>query len=324
MLESALDCIVSMDAGGLIRDFNPAAERTFGYAASEVIGREMAEVIVPPALRARHRAGVARYLAHGDARLLDQRIEITGMRASGDEFPIELTITRIRRPGPALFTGYLRDITERKSAEAELRRSRARIVEAADAARRTLERDLHDGAQARLVQVTIDLKLARAEIERSSGAGAELLDQAIANLAQAMAELREFARGVHPVALTEGGLEAALPGLVRRAGLPVKLEGVPAGRLPAPVEAAAYFVVSEALANVARYAEAGGATVRMAREPGALVVEVADDGCGGADPAQGSGLRGLADRLAAFEGTLQVHSPAGAGTTLTAVIPCAS
>jgi PAS domain S-box-containing protein len=323
MLESALDCIVSMDAHGLIRDFNPAAERTFGYAASEVIGREMAEVIVPPSLRERHRAGVARYLANGDARVLDQRIEITGMRSSGDEFPVELTITRIRLPGPPLFTGYLRDITERKRAELELRRSRARIVEAADAARRKLERDLHDGAQQRLVQATLDLKLARAQIEQDREAGIELLDKAIARLGQATAELREFARGVHPVALTEGGLEAALPGLARRASLPVQLEGVPSRRLPSSVEATAYFFVSEALTNVARYAGATRAHVRLAREPGALVVEVIDDGRGGADPSRGSGLRGLDDRLAALEGTLQIHSPAGAGTTLTAVIPCA-
>ena len=324
MLESALDCIISMDAGGRIRDFNPAAERTFGYAASEVIGREMADVIVPPSLRARHRAGVARYLADGKPRLLDQRIEITGMRASGDEFPVELTITRIRRPGPALFTGYLRDITDRKAAESELRSSRARIIEAADEGRRQLERDLHDGAQQRLVQVALELKLARARLEVDPEHGIALVDEAIEHLAQATAELREFARGVHPVALTEGGLSAALPGLARRTAVKVVLFGVPQRRLPPVVESTAYFVVSEALTNVARYAEATRAEVRMALEPAALVVEVADDGKGGVDPESGTGLRGLADRLGALEGTLQMHSPPGAGTTLRAVIPCAS
>jgi signal transduction histidine kinase len=172
--------------------------------------------------------------------------------------------------------------------------------------------------------VTLDLKMARRQIEQEPAAGIAMLDQAIAHLAQATAELREFARGVHPVALTEGGLEAALPGLARRAGLPVKLHGVPADRLPATVEATAYFLVSEALTNVARYARATRADVRIEREPGALVVQVSDDGAGGADPARGSGLRGLADRLAALDGTLQVHSPVGAGTRVTAVIPCAS
>jgi PAS domain S-box-containing protein len=324
MLETAIDCIVTMDHRGRVVDFNPAAERTFGYSAEEVEGREMAELIVPPALRRRHREGLARYLAQGDARVLDQRIEITGLRADGEEFPVELTITRIRRDGPPLFTGYLRDITDRKRSEAELRASRARIVEAADDARRRLERDLHDGAQQRLVELALNLRMARDQLDSAPASARELLGLAIENLAQVTSELREFARGVHPVALTEGGLEAALPGLVRRATVPVQLEAVPPGRLPGAVEAAAYFVVSEALTNVARYSQAKRAGVRVALDEGALIIRVEDDGVGGADPAAGSGLRGLTDRLAALEGRLDVSSPPGGPTVLTAEIPCAS
>jgi PAS domain S-box-containing protein len=324
MLESALDCVVTMDHRGRVVDFNPAAERTFGYTAAEVQGREMSEFIVPPSLRAAHRQGLARYLATGDARVLDQRIEITGMRSTGQEFPVELTITRIRRDGPPLFTGYLRDITERKRAEEELRSSRARIVEAADEARRRLERDLHDGAQQRLVQVSLELSLARAELPRNRAEAERLLDEAAEHLREATAELREFARGVHPVALTEGGLQAALPALVRRCPVRTRLVEVPPGRLPAVVEAAAYFFVSEGLTNVARYSGASRAEVRVALADGHLTVEVADDGRGGAELGAGSGLRGLADRLAALDGSMSVMSPPGAGTILTAVIPCAS
>jgi PAS domain S-box-containing protein len=324
MLETALDCIVTMDHRGRVVDFNPAAERTFGYSAQEAEGREMAELIVPPALRRRHREGLARYLAQGDARVLDQRIEITGVRADGEEFPVELTITRIRRDGPPLFTGYLRDITDRKRSEAELRASRVRIVEAADEARRRLERDLHDGAQQRLVELALNLRMARSELDASPHTAGELLDKAIENLTQATAELREFARGVHPVALTEAGLAGALPGLVRRSTVPVRLDPVPPERLPAAVESAAYFVVSEALTNVARYAGADRADVTVTLAGGTLTVRVADAGAGGADPAAGSGLRGLADRLAALDGRLDVSSPPGGPTVLTAEIPCAS
>src|SRR3954465_4123020 len=157
MLDASLDCVVTMDHEGRVVDFNPAAERTFGYSVDEAAGRDMAELIIPPDLRERHRRGLERYLETADGPVLDKRIEITGMRADGSTFPVELTITRIRVPGPPTFTGYLRDITDRKAAEADLRAARARIVEEADAVRRRLERDLHDGAQQRLVELALDL-----------------------------------------------------------------------------------------------------------------------------------------------------------------------
>jgi signal transduction histidine kinase len=201
----------------------------------------------------------------------------------------------------------------------ELRASRARIVEAGDAERRRLERDLHDGAQSRLVALALLLRSAR---RRADGELAELLDQAQAELHTSLEELRELARGIHPAVLTDRGLEPALESLTSRAPLPVTLD-VQSERLPGAVESAAYFVVSEALTNVAKYAQATQATVAVRRANGSVTVEVTDDGVGGADATGGSGLRGLADRLAALDGTLALDSPAGRGTRLHAEIPVA-
>lgn len=203
----------------------------------------------------------------------------------------------------------------------ELRASRARIVEAGYAERRRVERDLHDGAQQRLVALAMSLKLARSRLDSDPEAAMELLDESVAELAAATAELRELARGIHPAVLSDQGLGAAIGGLADRSPLPVEVECAAPDGLPAAVESAAYFVVAEALTNVARYAAADGALVRVGREDGALAVEVSDDGVGGADPAAGSGLRGLADRVAALDGELEVESPADGGTRVRARIP---
>jgi signal transduction histidine kinase len=202
----------------------------------------------------------------------------------------------------------------------ELRESRARVVEAADAARRRLERDLHDGAQSRLVALALLLRSARLKADGDTEV-AELLDRSIAELQTSLAELRDLARGIHPAVLTERGLEPALASLAGRAPVPVTLN-VPRGdRLPEPVESAAYFVASEGLANVAKYSRATHAAVTLARGPGHVVVEVSDDGVGGASFGRGSGLRGLEDRVAALDGTLELESPPGRGTRLRAQIP---
>jgi PAS domain S-box-containing protein len=323
-LQAALDCVVTMDHRGRVVEFNPAAEHTFGYRSEAAVGCEMAELIVPPELRESHRRGLARLLAGGTPRVLDRRFEIEAMRSDGTRFPVELAITRIDVPGPPVFTGYLRDITERRWAEAELRASRARIVEATDAARRRIERDLHDGAQQQLVSVAVSLRAARARIDEDPTGATELLDEAIADLAQGLAELRELARGIHPAVLMEGGLGPAVRGLVRRSPVPARLASVPAERLPQAVEIAAYYVIAEALTNVARHAPSATLVeIDVVRRDGRLVVEVRDDAAGGANPA-GGGLRGLSDRIAALDGSLEVLSPSGGGTTIHAEVPCAS
>ena len=209
-----------------------------------------------------------------------------------------------------------------EEARAQLAASRARLVTAGDKERRRLERNLHDGAQQRLVSVSVSLRLALAWLESSdSNEVTELLAEANAELGLALEELRELARGIHPAALTERGLGPALASLADRAPVPVEVEGPPSERLPTQVEAAAYYVVSEALANIAKYADASSVTVRVGRENGQAVVEVADDGVGGARPGVGSGLNGLADRIEALDGHFQITSPPGRGTTIRAEIP---
>lgn len=206
---------------------------------------------------------------------------------------------------------------------AEVSASRARLLAAADQERRRLERNLHDGAQQRLVSLALRLRMASGCVEAGSPAAA-FLEGAMAELQQALDELRELARGIHPAVLSDLGLPAAIGGLAGRAPLPVDVDAALDSRLPEPVEAAAYYVVAEALTNVARYSGASSATVRVARENGHAVVEVRDDGVGGADPGRGSGLAGLADRVAALDGSLVVESPPGVGTLVRAEIPCAS
>jgi signal transduction histidine kinase len=204
----------------------------------------------------------------------------------------------------------------------EVRASRARVVAAGDAERKRLERDLHDGAQQRLVSLTLALRLARTKLGADGDPDVALsLDQASGEAKAALAELRELARGIHPQILTEAGLEAALQSLADRSPLDVSLESGTRERFSAAVEGAAYFVVSEALANVAKYADASHALIRTDLRDDGLTIEIADDGVGGADPAGGSGLRGLADRLAAVDGTLEITSPTGGGTRLLVRIP---
>ena len=316
MLEAALDAVVTMDQRGRVVGWNHAAETTFGYRADEAVGRDMADLIIPLRLRPDHRRGLARFLETEHAVILDRRLELSGLHKNGTEFPVELTITRINLPGPPTFTGYLRDISDRKQAERELRDSRARVVEVADAERRRIQRNLHDGAQQRLTAVLLNL----GRLRDSSDHRSPLLDVAIDELATGLQELRELASGLHPAVLSERGLVAALKALALRAPVPVDLGALPDRRLPEQVEAAAYYVVAEALANVHKHARARRVVVRMTTDDGCLTVEVVDDGVGGADEG-GGGLRGLADRVEALGGRLRLDTRVGAGTRLLAEIP---
>ena len=206
----------------------------------------------------------------------------------------------------------------------ELRASRVRIVEAADAERRRLERDLHDGTQQRLVSVSMALGLAESKLASDPEAARKILDETRNTLATALEELRELSQGIHPGILTERGLGPALQDLAYAAPVPIELSVPLERRLPPPVEAAAYYVVAEALTNVAKYASARAVSVSVTQRDGQALVEVRDDGVGGADRGRGSGLRGLTDRVEALGGQLLVESPPGRGTHLKAEIPCES
>lgn len=275
-------------------------------------------------------------------RCIDEALERGSPRTV--ELEYELELGGVRRyfearivPGdPDEIVMIVRDFTERHQAEEELQRlqlelksrleelqaSRARIVAVADQERRRLERNLHDGAQQRLVSVSLTMRLAEARLESDAAAARELLQAAAEELTTALEELRELARGIHPAVLTDRGLGPALESLVTRTALPVDIDLPFENRLPGAVEAAAYYVVSEALTNVTKYAQASTAAVRVSRTNGLAVVEVEDDGIGGADPTRGSGLRGLADRVEALAGQLAVDSEPGRGTRIRAEIPC--
>jgi signal transduction histidine kinase len=203
----------------------------------------------------------------------------------------------------------------------ELAASRARLVQAADEARRRIERDLHDGAQQRLVAASLELTLLDQRLEKDPEGARRVLASAREHLDCGLGELRDLARGIHPAVLTDRGLKAALDALVNRAPVPVDMNVAVPERLDAAIEAAAYFLVSEALTNVAKYARADTVSVELDSTGDSLVVTITDDGVGGADPERGSGLRGLVDRVEAVGGRLDVSSPAEAGTRLCARLP---
>jgi signal transduction histidine kinase len=206
---------------------------------------------------------------------------------------------------------------------AEVQASRQRIVAAGDAERRRLERDLHDGAQQRLVAIALQLRMIRSDIRRDPATAEQLVSAASDQLAASLEELRELARGIHPAAL-DHGLESALDSLASRSTVPTAVACDAPEQLPQAVELAVYFVACEALANVGKYAEATTASVRLSGTQHRVAIEIADDGVGGADAAHGSGLHGLADRVEALGGHLLITSPLGAGTVIVAELPCAS
>jgi PAS domain S-box-containing protein len=318
VIESAPVGILEVDLDSHVIRWNPAAERIFGWTREEVLGRPVP--MIPPAKEDEFqevlttvRAGrpypnIETYRRRKDGTLVDVEVAAAPVRDSRGRVVSHMVV----------FT----DITKRKGQERELRASRARIVEAADTERRRLERNLHDGAQQRLVAASLLLRLAAGRIESDPDGTGEALEHIFNELGLALSELREIARGLHPAVLTDGGLAMAIEALAARAPVPVTIGDIPPQRLPEAVEVAAYYVVAEALTNVAKYACATRARVHVDRRDGAVVVEVTDDGIGGADSGKGTGLRGLADRVEALGGRLDVRSPRGAGTALVATIPC--
>jgi signal transduction histidine kinase len=229
---------------------------------------------------------------------------------------------RVAPAGDDEVVAVVRDVTDVRQATRDLRESRARVVAAGDAASRRIERNLHDGAQQRLVSVALHLSLIRRRLDTSPEVVPALLETAQAELALALEEIRELVRGLHPRVLRDQGLGPAIRTLAERALVPVELAELPAQRLRPAVEAAAYYVAAEALANAAKHGRASHVCIRAALEGEFLVVEVSDDGVGGADPG-GSGLRGLADRVAALDGRFAVSSVPGAGTAVRAELPVA-
>ena len=309
----SLICLV--DAEGRVRPYatNRAFERTLGWDPDETGDVLFWDRYVPDGERAAARDCILSSIRSGGTSECEGR----WLQRDGSEIDVAWSCTPLPKieSGPVwLVTGT--DITERKRHEAEVRRSRARIVAAADDARRRLERNLHDGAQQRLIALLLHLRNA----QRGATAADDAVATAVTELAAAVKELRELAQGIHPSALSERGLAAALRIVAARAPIPVELD-VTDTSLETNVSVAAYYIVSEALTNVAKYAEATRAAVRVRETDRELVVVVEDDGKGGADPARGTGLAGLADRVAAFEGTLSIDSPRGGGTRLRAELP---
>lgn len=350
LLASVADAVYVVDAAGRVEFANPAALDLLGYTEEELLGRDSHATIhhhrwdgTPfpeqecPLLRPR---------ATGETVRVD---DDAFWRRDGSRFRVAYSSAPLATRGGRGAVVVFRDVTRRIEAEEAQRReaveraraeeihaSRARIVAAADAERRRLVRDLHDGAQQRLVRILLSLRLAANEAARTAGASSaagggaaasargeqlpELLDEAASETQAAIAELRDLGSGLHPQILTNRGVAAAVESMTAPLPLLVTRE-IPERRWPPTVEAAAYFTIAEALTNVVKHAAASAASVRVDDDGGRLTVEVADDGRGGADVTRGSGLAGLRDRVAALDGTLEVASPAGGGTRLRATIP---
>jgi len=291
-------------AGDVTRLANPP-DTVVGANIQELLPREVADRLMG-CIRASLDAGRA------------ASVEYRLRTHLGEERDFEV---RVAPSGPDEVLAVVRDVTDLRQAMRDLTESRARIVAAGDAERRRVERNLHDGAQQRLVTVALHLHLVKRRLETDSAEVPALVEAAQTELTLALEEIRELVRGLHPRLLSDRGLGPALTALAERALLPVEIAELPSERLPPAVEAAAYYVAAEALANAAKHSHASLVQVRILAEDGGTLLEVADDGVGGADTGAGSGLRGLSDRVAALGGALELSSPAGVGTTLRAHLP---
>ena len=313
LLDAIPDLMFRIRADGTYVDFAGEAD-LLANPWEDVVGGKMAELL-PPDVAASLLETIHRALASGKLETVDYRLRTM----DGREREFEARVVPIDADEVVTI---VRDATELRHTERELRAAHDRLVGARDAERRRLERNLHDGAQQRLIVALQALRVAVSRLGDAGAAERELLLRAEEQLSWAISEIRELARGLHPPVLTEDGLAAALSQLVARLEglLPVELD-VPVGRFDAELEACAYYLVAEALANAAKYACAGSARVRVIEAVDIVTVEVADDGCGGARTTAGGGLEGLVERVSALGGSLSIESPPDGGTRLHAELP---
>ena len=313
LLDAIPDLMFRISADGTYLDFAGDAE-LLANPREDVVGGTV-DGLLPPDVAAALMATIRRALETGTL----QTVEYVLPTMRGDKREFE---TRVVPIDESEVVTIVRDATEFRQTERDLRVANERLVQARDAERRRLERNLHDGAQQRLVVSLQALRVAMARLPDGGGGARDLLLRAEQQLALAIEEVREIARGLHPAALTEGGLGPALQTLADRLEglLPVDLD-VPRSRFDAELEACTYYLVAEALANASKYADATRATVQVVARVEAIVIDVADDGCGGACATPGGGLEGLAERVSALGGDLSVESLPGEGTRLHAVLP---
>ena len=327
LMQAIPSLVIVVDNDGTIVDsgidesragVNDAVRAALGWPDEELVLQSVLDLIDPGD------AYVASMMIAGAANgvTMPER-ESRWLRANGGHLDVAWTATAIddvtgRKASLVLLSGI--DVTERKRHEDEIRASRTRIIEAAGEARQKLERNLHDGAQQRLVSLSVSLRLAESLLESDVAGARQVISSSREELTAALEELRELARGIHPAVLTDQGLAAAIEALALRTPLPIEIE-LPPERLPAAVEAAAYYVVSEALTNIVKYAAATRVAVTVEADENWATVTVADDGIGGADPSRGTGLAGLRDRIEALDGTLRVTSDTGGGTRISAEVP---
>jgi PAS domain S-box-containing protein len=343
ILESALDCVITMDHDGKILEFNPAAERTFGYQREDVVGKEMAELIIPPSLRQAHREGLARYLATGEGPVLGKRLELTGVRADETEFPVELAIARVDLPGPPVFTGYLRDITERKQAEETLRETLADLRKTDEARQRLLSHlsmaqeeersriagDIHDDTIQVMTAVGMRLDILRRELQLPEQIN--LLEHLEETVRVATGRLRNLLFELHPPTLDRDGLVAALRVYLEQnreqTGLAYTLEDHLAGEPPAETRVILYRIAQEVLANVRKHARASSLALVVESHEGGFLFRIADDGVGfsvAEDNYQRPGHLGLAsirERAEMAGGWSRIETAPGNGTTVEFWLP---
>lgn len=344
ILRATLDCIVSIDTNGRIIEFNPAAESTFGYAREQVLGKDVAELIIPHAMRHAHRCGMRRYLTTGETSLLDKRVHVTAMRRDGSEFPAELTVTRVRLQRRSIFCACLRDITKEQRAEQDLRayaeglRNLSRqLVEVQETERRVLACELHDLVGQNLTALNINLNILKTgSVPMTSAQIGARLEDSLKLVEATVDSIRGVMAALRPAVLDDYGLAAALrwhaAQFSERTAVAAKvIEQCGGRRLPEPKEKALFRIAQEALANVAKYARASEVAVTLATTSDVSRLTIADDGCG-FDPSaceqpandHGWGLMIMRERAAAVGADLSVESAPGCGTRVIVTLPHSS